>query len=751
MMRTNTIAFLLIFSLLAILTPSRAYAQGDNFIVQKSGLKVAYSLQNLRTVKDNLGSSCDEYKITVYFTNTTNDNLGIASSLSVVSSASCAKIGNIASDVQKETFTLNGGDVVQKIYSMFLLAGVTPSSQIKLLLLDVVNNTQKQLNDQNNSEKQLLEAERKRLDKEREDAAKKIKEQELDANARIQKQRDDEIKRIERQKEEERKLEYDKMSLDDKRKAEQQKFEAEKLNKELEMRKMESSGYILFMVDVKSELKVDGVVIKTVEANESHKALVNPGQIYIEVTPVAEPKLALKQVVVVKIKEQVVKQFKFYAKMKKKEDARKLADDIAKKTEESKRMSEADARKRREALLADAQGYAEGLKKGREMTVTQVLGEDIAQFEGNGITPFMQALLENKKTELTLLTLLGADIHQTNSVGVPPVAIMTLANAVGKADTSLVRMLVRKSAPTSFKGNVFLDKEKKNSVKTLLGIAVFYGKMDLIRYFVESVKVDKNEKNNDLGQTALISATINNQKEVVEYLLAQNADFNLKDNNGKIAFNYAVESLKTDASTPIFDALFAKNPDVNMPVLLADGSTTSLLLLATEKNQKSLVKKYLEKGAKTETTNKDGQTAIFLAKDPQMLEMLLAAKANPNHTDGKGNSLLAYTDKPETARLLLEKGVSLYKGYPLHNAVESGNLELVRLFLEKGAAPNSTNMNGESAVHAAATKDKQDIAKLLMAKGGDAKKKNFKGKSPLDIAKDAKNKEMVLILKKIKK
>jgi ankyrin repeat protein len=60
-------------------------------------------------------------------------------------------------------------------------------------------------------------------------------------------------------------------------------------------------------------------------------------------------------------------------------------------------------------------------------------------------------------------------------------------------------------------------------------------------------------------------------------------------------------------------------------------------------------------------------------------------------------------------------------------------------------------MNGETAVHIAAMKDKQDIAKLLMAKGGDAKMKNFKGKTPLDIAKDAKNKQMTLILKKIKK
>jgi ankyrin repeat protein len=737
MIRINTITFILIFSILFSVSPIYTYAQGDNFMTQKSGLKVAYSLQNLRNVKDNLGNSCDEYKVIFYFTNTTNDNLGVITSLSVVSSTNCVKTGT--PDVQKENFTLNGGDVVEKSYSMFLLAGVAPSSQIKLLMLDIVNNTQKQLNEQKKLEKQLQEEERKRLEKEKEEA-----------NARIIKQREDELKRIERQKEEERKLEYDRMSLEDKRKAEQQKFETEKLNKELEIRKMESSGYILFMVDVKADIKVDGVLMKTVEANESYKALVNPGQVYIEVIPVAEPKLATKQVAIVKIKEQIVKSFKFYAKMKKKEDARKIADDLDKKIAESKRLSEEEARKQKEALLADAKNYAEKLRKGRDMTLTEVLGEDVAEFEGNGITTFMQALLENRTKELTLLQLLGNDVHQTNKAGVPPIAIMTLANALGKADTSVINMLARKNAPKSFKGYVFLDKEKKNAVKTLLGIAVYYNKMNLARYFVETLKVDKNEKINDLGQTALILATINNQKDMVDYLVAQNADANLKDNTGRIAFNYAIESLTSDASTPIITTLLEKNLDVNMPISLPDSSTTSLLLLATERNQKILVKKYLEKGAKTEIANKNGQTAIFLAKDPQILEMLLNAKANIDHTDSKGNTILAYVDKPENARLLLDKGASLYKGYPLHCAVENGYLEVVKVLLEKGASPNYSNMNGDNALHIAVLKDKQEIAKFLISKGASSKDKNFQRKSALDLAKDTKNKEMLSILKKKK-
>jgi ankyrin repeat protein len=740
MIRPQAKAFIFILCFIATFLPMLVLAQGDNFMAQKSGLKVTYSIQNIRSVKDNSGNSCDEYKVMVYFINTTNDNLGVTSSLSMVSSASCVKLANNAPETYKETFTLNGGDITEKTYTIFSLTGIAPSNQIKLLSLDVNNNTQKQLKEQKELEKKQQEEERKRVEREKEEAI-----------ARAAKLREDEIKRVERQKEEERKLNYDKVSLEEKRKAEQQKLEADKLSTELEIRKMENSGYILFMVDVKADIKVDGVLMKTLEANESYKALVNPGQVYIEVIPVVEPKLAVKQVVVVKIKEQIVKSFKFYAKVKKKEDARKKTDELERKTAESKRLSEEETKKQNEALLADAKIYGERLKKGREMTLTEVFGEDIAEFEGNGITPFMQALLENKTKELRLLQLLGVDIHQPNRAGAPPIAIITLANALGKADTATISMLASKNAPKRFKGLVFLDKEKKNSVKTLLGIAVFYNRMDLVRYFVESLKVDKDEEVNDLGQTALILATINQQKDIVDYLLKQNADANAKDNTGKTALNYAVEETTKEMAIPIALSLLDKNPDVNLPIILADSSTTSLLLLATERNQKELVKKYLEKGAKTETTNKNGQTAIFLAKDPQILEMLLAAKANIDHTDSKGNTALTYADKPENARLLLEKGANLFKGYPLHSAVENGHLEVVKVLLEKGASPISINLNGENALHIAVMKDRQEIAKLLMAKGARPKDKDFRGRTSLDLAKAAKNSEMLLILKKKKK
>ena len=130
--------------------------------------------------------------------------------------------------------------------------------------------------------------------------------------------------------------------------------------------------------------------------------------------------------------------------------------------------------------------------------------------------------------------------------------------------------------------------------------------------------------------------------------------------------------------------------------------------------------------------------------------MLLAAKANVDHTDSKGNTILAYVDKPENARLLLDKGASLYKGYPLHRAVENGYLEVVKGFLEKGASPNYSNMNGENSLHIAVLKDQKEIAKLLISKGGNPKDRNFQGKSALDLAKAAKNKEMLSILKKKK-
>ncbi|MFN3316869.1 MAG: ankyrin repeat domain-containing protein, partial [Raineya sp.] len=368
-------------------------------------------------------------------------------------------------------------------------------------------------------------------------------------------------------------------------------------------------------------------------------------------------------------------------------------------------LSEEQSRKQKEAILAEAKKYGESLKKGRDISLTEAFGEDIAEFEGNGITPYMQALLENKTQELNFLKLLGADIHQANKAGVPPIAILTLANALGKADTSLVYMLARKNAPKIFNGTIFLDKEKKNSVKTLLAIAVFYNKMDLIRYFVETMKVDKNEPINDLGQTALMLATINQQKEVVDYLVMQGTDVNIKDDSGKTALHYALQYFDTDVSEAITETIFAKNPDPNIPIVLADSTTTSLLMLATERNQKKLVKNYLEKGAQTEFTNKNGQTAIFLAKDPQILEMLLDAKANIHHADSQGNTVLIYVDKPEIARVLLDKGANIFRGYPLHNAVENNRLEVASVLLEKGASPNYSNLNGETPLHIAVLKN----------------------------------------------
>ncbi|MCK9544053.1 MAG: ankyrin repeat domain-containing protein, partial [Novosphingobium sp.] len=51
---------------------------------------------------------------------------------------------------------------------------------------------------------------------------------------------------------------------------------------------------------------------------------------------------------------------------------------------------------------------------------------------------------------------------------------------------------------------------------------------------------------NNMGKTALIMATENNHKDIVELLLNNNADLDIPDNNGNTALKIAEENQYTD-------------------------------------------------------------------------------------------------------------------------------------------------------------------------------------------------------------
>lgn len=138
-------------------------------------------------------------------------------------------------------------------------------------------------------------------------------------------------------------------------------------------------------------------------------------------------------------------------------------------------------------------------------------------------------------------------------------------------------------------------------------------------------------------------------------------------------------------------------------------------------------------------------------------KMLINLGADPHKRDRSGGNPLWYAVHRvdlEMTTLLLDKGAKLDKyvaGLGLRRAVENHNTDMLRLLLARGASPDSTYMGSTPLAYACLTKDVPMI-KMLVDSGADI---NFKchypntpydGKSPLDIANESGDSQMVELL-----
>lgn len=119
----------------------------------------------------------------------------------------------------------------------------------------------------------------------------------------------------------------------------------------------------------------------------------------------------------------------------------------------------------------------------------------------------------------------------------------------------------------------------------------------------------------------------------------------------------------------------------------------------------------LKAGAPPDEPGPDGVTKLFGAP-PRMTQELLAAKANPNFVGPNGQTPLFGTQDPETIKLLLKAGTN----------------------------PNTTDVDGKTALMGAPL----ELAKILLKGGADPSLKDKAGKTALDYAQG--NHELIKLL-----
>lgn len=255
---------------------------------------------------------------------------------------------------------------------------------------------------------------------------------------------------------------------------------------------------------------------------------------------------------------------------------------------------------------------------------------------------------------------------------------------------------------------------------------------------------DVNLHRRQFGTTALMFAAAANQVAVVRQLLEQQVDLNATNEDGSTALMGATLA----GATEIVELLIAAGADV----LAIDRDEDNALNIAIARNHSQIVGKLIAAGADIHYRRRDGKTPILTITDPgvKILNLLLAAGANPQDVDSEGDSLLLMAAEQgyvDLIKPLIQAGASLNlqnnDGWtPLIAATAAGNLDIVKTLLAAGADPNLCSQQQETALHLVAiaegegstTEGDPNLVQLLLSHGAKTDTITSWGDTPLVLA-----------------
>lgn len=262
--------------------------------------------------------------------------------------------------------------------------------------------------------------------------------------------------------------------------------------------------------------------------------------------------------------------------------------------------------------------------------------------------------------------------------------------------------------------------------KQTLGDLVRAGKRESVLAAITSPGVDVNEKAPD-GSTALMWATYNADKELVNALLKRGAKANVANRYGATALSEAIKLDDIDLVRTLLDA----GADVNSPNL--DNQTA--LMLAISGGSLPISKLLIERGADVNAveTFRDQNALMWAAgtNQPDIVDLLLAHGAKNVNARAKfddwprqqtsepraqyqsrqtgGLTALLYATRSgclRCAQALVKAGADVNKPNPdgitpLLNALDNKRFDVAMFLLDKGANPHVWDMNGRTPVYMA--------------------------------------------------
>jgi ankyrin repeat protein len=339
----------------------------------------------------------------------------------------------------------------------------------------------------------------------------------------------------------------------------------------------------------------------------------------------------------------------------------------------------------------------------------------------DGTTALHWAVRHDDVTTAEALIKAGADVKAANRYGVTPMAV-----AATNGNPAMIRTLLDAGADpnTATPGG-----------ETALMTAARTGRLDAVTLLLDR-GANVNAKDAVHAQTALMWAVLENHSDMVKLLLVRGADINAHTNvtvpkgeyvparaGGASGSGIIRQRALPTADGGITPLLFAvRDGNTEMTRLLLDrgadiaqssGNKTSPLLIALLNGQVGIATELLDRGADPNAADAYGRAALFAAID---LRNFNHEKYGDLPTDGhdpldlikamlkKSANVNAKTDTVPVHGLMQFDGswVNFDGETPFVRAALSGDIEVMRMLLEKGADPNISTTQGTTALMAAA-------------------------------------------------
>ena len=284
------------------------------------------------------------------------------------------------------------------------------------------------------------------------------------------------------------------------------------------------------------------------------------------------------------------------------------------------------------------------------------------------------------------------------------------------------------------------------------------------------------------GWTPLISAILDDNKEMVRLLIELGADLDFSHTDGWTPLIFAIlednkemvrllielgaglDFFDTDRWTPLTYAIDKDNKEVvklltelGADLDFFDTNEWTPLLFAIDKDNKEMVRLLIELGAGLDFCNPNKWTPLLVAIDKdnkEMVRLLIELGAGLDFFNTAGLTPLRYAinkDNTEMVRLLIELGAGLdfcdpNKWTPLRYAIDKDKKEMVRLLIELGAGLDFFDTAGLTPLTAAIVYAKKKMISLLAELGADFNLENSSEATPLYIAIQNDKKELIPIL-----